>query len=557
MTALEFRGPSNVADLVRDAATDHPAKTALVFQGKATTYAELDDRVDLTAAALAGLGVRKGDRVALLIGNVPEFVTGLYGGLRAGAVVCPLNILLTGEELGYILADAGAKVAITELGSLQSLLDARGRLPDLETIVVIGGPPAPPGTVSLEEAVQSEAEPPQVSTGPEDVAVIAYTAGTTAEPKGAVLSHRNLLANLDQMDSVPDLAMVPDDVILLVLPMFHIYALNVLLGLTVKNAATAVLLERFDPLESLRLVERQGVSVLFGAPPMFSGWLSLAESGSEMPDLSTVRLAVSGASALDGHVLEAFRDRFGITIWEGYGLTEAAPAVTTNAIGPVAKPGSIGLPIPGVEVRLVDETGEDVEEDDPGEVWVRGDNVFSGYWNRPEETSRVLEGGWLKTGDIAYRDEDGYLFIVDRKKDLIIVSGFNVFPKEVEDAIERHPRVAEAAVVGVPDERTGEAVQGWVVPVEGASLTQDDVLEHLRPYLARFKWPRDVHIVEELPHHVTGKVLRRMLRGEEPESPAGGAVEPSPDSTAHDEPSSEPEDREEQPDGEEPPPEVS
>ncbi|HEX9313413.1 MAG TPA: AMP-binding protein, partial [Actinomycetota bacterium] len=299
----------------------------------------------------------------------------------------------------------------------------------------------------------------------------------------------------------------------LALPLFHIYALNVVLGLTIKMGATAVLVERFDPEETLDLIARHGVTVACGAPPMFSAWLAAAGAGSNA-GLSSVRLAVSGAAPLPGAVMEAFRERFGVTIWEGYGLTETAPAVTSNALGAEAKPDSIGLPLPGLEVRLIDDhTGEDVEEGDPGEIWVRGPNVFAGYWNRPEATAEVLDAeGWLRTGDVAYRDEDGYLFIVDRTKDLIIVSGFNVFPKEVEDAIERHPKVAEVAVVGVADERTGEAVQAWVVPAEGQSVTPQEILEFLQDKLARFKLPRDVEIVEELPHHATGKVLRRLLR---------------------------------------------
>jgi long-chain acyl-CoA synthetase len=246
---------------------------------------------------------------------------------------------------------------------------------------------------------------------------------------------------------------------------------------------------------------------------MFSAWLAAAEAGAPA-DLSSVRLAGSGAAALPGEVLEAFERRFGITIWEGYGLTESAPAVTTNALGDRAKPNSIGLPLPGLEVRLVDDrTGEDAEDDDPGEIWVRGPNVFPGYWNRPDETAQVLDDeGWLHTGDVAYRDEDGYLFIVDRAKDLVIVSGFNVFPKEVEDAAQQHPDVAEAAVVGVPDERTGEAVQLWVVPTEGATIAIDELMRFLSERLARFKLPKDIQVVDELPHHQTGKVWRRMLR---------------------------------------------
>jgi long-chain acyl-CoA synthetase len=502
----------NIADLLRNTAGVAPDKPAIVFRGRPITYADLDERVDLTAAALAALGVANGDRVALLVGNVPEFVYGLYGAMRAGATACPLNVMLTPEEAGYILADCGAKVVVTELTTLPGLLSIRDRLPDLQTVIAIGGPPAPAGTVSLEEALSGAGDAPVISTDPSDLAVIAYTAGTTASPKGAMLTHANLLANLDQMAQVEAIVPTESDVVLLALPLFHIYALNVILGLTIKTGATAVLVERFDPAETLDLIERQGITVLVGAPPMFSSWV---ESAGDPERLRGVRLAVSGAAALLPEVFDAFRERFGVTIWEGYGLTEAAPAVTSNRVGAEPKAGSIGLPLPGVEVRIVDEDGDDVEEGDPGEIYLRGPNVFSGYWGRPEAKEEILEGDWLKTGDVAYQDEDGYLFLVDRKKDLIIVSGFNVFPKEVEDAIERHPAVAEAAVVGIPDPQTGEAVQAWVVPNAGGSLTAEGVLEFLHGYLARFKWPKDVRIVDELPHHVTGKVLRRALRGEE------------------------------------------
>ena len=390
--------------------------------------------------------------------------------------------------------------------------------------MAIGGPPAPPGTVSLEEALATDVEAPEVEVDPDDLAVLAYTAGTTAEPKGAMLTHRNLLANLEQMAAVPELAERPDDVVLLALPLFHIYGLNVVLGLTIRTGATAVMVDRFDPAETIQLIERHRVTVVFGAPPMFAGWVRALDErrdrGDSVPDLSSVRLAVSGAAALPPDVFERFRERAEVTIWEGYGLTEAAPAVTSNAVGPEPKAASVGLPLPGVEVRLVDESGEDVEEDDPGEIWVRGPNVFAGYWNRPDETRRILEGGWLRTGDVAYRDDDGYLHIVDRKKDLIIVSGFNVYPKEVEEAIELHPRVAEAAVIGVADERTGEAVEAWVVPNEGESVEPEEITEFLQTRLARFKQPTEIRVVEELPHHVTGKVLRRALRELDEEGPA-------------------------------------
>lgn len=503
----------NLSDLIRRAARAGPSKAALIFQGRSIGYAELDELVDTTAAALSRLGVAKGDRVAILAGNVPEFVSAFYAVLRLGAVGCPLNVGLTPEELGYILADAGAKAVVTELSLIPGVLAVRDRLADLQAVLVIGGPPAPPGTVSLEEALSDAGEAQEVTAQESDPALIAYTAGTTASPKGAVLSHGNLLANLKQMSAVPALAISPEDVVLLALPLFHIYALNATLGMAMASGATAVLVERFEPDATLELVERHGVTVLAGAPPMFAAW-----AGAEaMASMRSVRIAVSGAAPLPPSVLKAFRDRFGVTIWEGYGLTECGPAVTSTAVGGEARPGSIGLPLPGVDVQLVDERGEIVEEGDPGEVLVHGPNVFSGYWGRPGAEEDIFEGDWLRTGDIAFRDENGYLFLVDRKKDVIIVSGFNVFPTEVEEAIGRHPKVAEVAVVGVPDDRTGEAVRAWVVPVEGQAPAATEILGWLDGYLARFKWPRDVRIVDELPHHVTGKVLRRALREQEEE----------------------------------------
>ena len=504
----------NLADLVRDAAGSEPDRAAILFRGRPMSYGQLDQRVDLTAAALRSVGVSRGDRVALLAGNVPEFVTTFYGILRAGAVACPLNTLLTPEEFGPTLAHAGVKVAVTELPSLSGLLAVRDRLADFRTILVIGGPPAPRGTLSLEEALADQRTDAVRDAGADrgDLAVIAYTAGTMAAPKGVMLTHGNLLANLEQMSGVPRLALSRHDVALLALPLFHIYALNAVLGMCMRHGCAVMLMERFDPDESMRLIELHGVTVLPGAPPMFAAWLGLPDP---VPSLSSVRLAFSGAAALPQEVLKEFRQRFGITIWEGYGLTECAPAVTSNAVGAEAKGGSIGLPIPGVDVRLVGEHGEAIEEDDPGEVQVRGPNVFAGYWNNPEATADAFEGDWFKTGDVAVQDDDGYLFIVDRKKDLIIVSGFNVYPKEVEEAIARHPKVADVAVVGVPDDRTGEAVEAWVVPRGGERLVGEEVLEFLHDHLARFKCPKDIRVVEEIPRQATGKVVRRALRAKE------------------------------------------
>jgi long-chain acyl-CoA synthetase len=335
-----------------------------------------------------------------------------------------------------------------------------------------------------------------------------------------MLSHRNLMANIEQMSQTPLLAETEDDVVLLALPLFHIYAMNVILGLTLKVGATALLMERFDPVTSLEQIEKLGVTVLFGAPPMFIAWLNTP--GVQRYDLSRVRLAVSGAAPLPAAVLEEFERRIGITIWEGYGLTETSPAVTSTVMGAVAKPGSIGKPLPGVEVRIVDEDGEDVEEGDPGELVVRGPNVFGGYWRQPEPTDAAFLDGWFRTGDIGYADADGYIFLIDRSKDLVIVSGFNVYPREVEEVLARHPKVAEAAVIGVPHPYTGEAVKAICALRPGVVSTEEEIIEFCRRSLARFKCPQSVEFVDELPHHVTGKVLRRALRPESSSEAASG-----------------------------------
>ena len=504
----------SLAQVVPGAAEAHPDKPALVAGERAISYRELAERTRRAGAAMAGLGVGKGDRVALLLGNVPEFVEALHGAFRIGGVAVPLNVMLTPEEVGAILADAGARVVVTEPAHLPTVLAVRDRIGSLAHVAVTGAGPVPRGAASFDDLLGGAEDLPEGEVRAEDLALLAYTAGTTARPKGAILTHGNLVANLDQISAVPALKEAESDVILVALPLFHIYGLNAVLGVGLREGATLVLVERFDPAGSLDLVQRHRVTVLPGAPLMFAAWLQAAE-GRDV-DLSSVRLAVSGAAPLPGEVLGAFQRRFGITIWEGYGLTETAPAVTTNAMGEVAKPDAIGRALPDVEIRLVDEEGEDVIEGDPGEIVLRGPNVFQGYWNRPEETAAAFRDGWFRTGDVAFRDDDGYLFIVDRKKDLIIVSGFNVFPKEVEEALERHPTVAECAVVGVPDERTGEAVKALVKLAPGGSASPEELLDHCRDHLARFKWPKTIEIVDELPRHITGKVLRRMLRDEEP-----------------------------------------
>jgi long-chain acyl-CoA synthetase len=501
----------NVAEIVRESAAKYGDKTALIFQGRETTYAELDREIDRAAAGIAALGVRSGDRVAVLVQNTPHFVEAYFGVERAGGVMIPLNTTYTTEEIGYILGHAEARAIIVAEPFVDRVHGLLQMLPMLEHVVVVGDG-APMGTMTWDQMVGRAGEVPNVRSRDEDLAALVYTSGTTGKPKGAMLTHGNLVANLDQVSQVPLLAEGASDVALLVLPLFHIYALNAVLGLTLRNGATALMFERFEPTQTLDAIERHRVTVMFGAPPMYVALLNTP--GLDARDLSSVRLAVSGAAGLPGAVFSEFQERTGVTIWEGYGLTETAPVLTSNAVGEAPKPNSIGKPVPGVELRLMDEHDEDVEDGDPGEIVVRGPNVFQGYWRDETATANAVHDGWFKTGDVAYADEDGYLFLVDRKKDLIIVSGFNVYPREVEDVLMRHPKVADTAVIGVAHPYTGEAVKAIVVLKPGERATEEEIIEHCRRSIARFKCPQFVEFVAELPHTMTGKVLKRALRDE-------------------------------------------
>lgn len=495
----------NIAELLGASARRTPDKLALLYVSEREerfSYAELDAAADRVAHGLHGFGVERGERVALAMPNIPRFVASYFGILRAGAVAVPLNAMLTDPEMRLVLDDSGAKVL---LGAGEPGAVAERAARDVTSVV----------KVVLEAnwddlGFGTAAGSAEVTEG--DVAVLAYTSGTTGRPKGAMLTHGNLLANLTQQMNIPEDRVREDDVVLLALPLFHIFGLNVTLGLTVMNGATGVLLERFEPVAALRTLQDRAVSVVFGAPPMYVAWAGTP--GVDQYDLSKVRLAVSGAAPLPSRVLRSFTEVTGVDIYEGYGLTETGPVLTSNRMAPRPRPGSVGKPLPGVELRLVDEDMNDVELGDPGEVVVRGPNVFAGYWGNTEETERAFTDGWFHTGDIGVLDEEGYLYLVDRKRDLVIVSGFNVFPSEVENALVDLPAVSEAAVVGVPHPYTGEAVKAYVTLAEGADATEEGLLAEVRLRLARFKCPETIEIVDELPHLLTGKVLRRALRSE-------------------------------------------
>jgi long-chain acyl-CoA synthetase len=459
----------------------HPAdRTALVERDRVVTYGELRDRVAAIRGGLARRGIGPGQPVALVGANGIAFVEAYLALLGRGAIVVPLNPESPPTELDRERAAVGATEVIAA------------------------------GAGELEELASADPAP-LVDLAPGAVAVLAFTSGTAGAPKAAILTHASLLANIDQMLAGPD-RIQAGDVVLGVLPIFHIFGLGVALDLTLAVGASLVLVPRFEAIGTLELVREAAVTIVPGVPTMWAAWAHLPDASPTA--LSSVRHAVSGAAKLPDDVFAAIERRFGVVLREGYGLTEASPAVTTS-VGIEPRRGSVGRALDGVDVRLVEADGIDALAGDPGEIWVRGANVFAGYWHDAEATARVLTPeGWLRTGDVAVVDDDGYLYLVDRVKDLIIVSGFNVYPAEVEEAITEAPGVAEASVVGIPSESTGEAVRAYVVPTAAgvATVTEDGIAAWCRQRLARYKCPTSVVLVDELPKGATGKVLRRSLR---------------------------------------------
>ncbi len=488
----------------------HPADaTALISRGRTTDYGTLREQVAGLRGGYVGLGIDPGDRVGIVCANNWYFVVNYLAILGVGAIAVPLNPLSPPKELERELAAVGAR-ALVAGPSGRGTVDGidRSALPVLEFVIFSEGF-AGEGVVQLDDLLGT-APTPIVDRADDDLAVLMFTSGTAGSPKAAMLSHGNLLANIDQVLALRGDGGDPADVGFAVLPMFHIFGLNVVLGTSLRAGASVLLVERFDPMSAIEAIEKHGVTVLAGAPTMWAAWAAMPDLTAE--SFRSVKVATSGAARLDTHVAETVKARFEIEIGEGYGLTEASPVVTAS-IGLPVRPGSVGAPVDGLEVRLVDLDGEDALIGDPGEIWVKGPNVFQGYWNDAAATRNCMnEDGWLRTGDIALVDEEGFLYLVDRAKDLVIVSGFNVFPAEVEEVILSMDGVRECAIVGVPHPHTGEAVKAFVVGAEGVSLDEDAIIEYCAKQLARYKCPQKVNFVDELPVNVSGKVLRRALR---------------------------------------------
>ncbi len=495
-------GARDVAELVAAAAAEQPDRLAVVESGgRSLTWAGLEDEVGRIATGLSAAGVVGGQRVMIVAGNRLEFVTTYLGVLRAQAVAVPVNPGSVVGELARMLEDSGSRVVVADAGTAAAVREAASSLGSPPRVVVIGEP-------SYDELRAAAARPVPQLQDPEKLAALLYTSGTSGRPRAAMLTHRALLANLDQVASVDPPMMHGDDVVLGVLPLFHVYGLNAVLGGVLRHRARLVLVERFDPHETLGLIDDEACSVVPVAPPVFAYWEDEADLAVH---LGAVRLVLSGSAPLSAEAVERFTARTGIPVHQGYGLTEAAPVVTSTLCSVKAEPGSVGAALPGVELRLIDETGQVPEGEDPGEIQVRGANLFSGYW--PDGDGGPDEDGWWSTGDVGFLDEDGDLFLVDRLKELVIVSGFNVYPTEVEEVVEEVPGVADVAVIGVEDPVTGEAVVAYVrAPGADPEAIAAAVRDHCARRLARFKRPSRIEVVDELPKTVTGKVQKGRLR---------------------------------------------
>jgi long-chain acyl-CoA synthetase len=492
---------TNLATILANSAASHPDRTAVRLDERALSYRELDELSARAASWLAGRGITPGDRVGLMAPNTLEFVELYYGILRAGAVVVPMNPLFKSREVSYHLSDSGAALAFAWHGVAdQATAGAAGAGTDL----VIIEPSELAGTLGHCDPVPGVAD-----RAPTDTAVILYTSGTTGQPKGAELTHANLLSNIE-VTRTTLLNLRPADVMLGALPLFHSFGQTVVMGCAIATGGCLTLLPRFDPVRALEIIKRDQVTVLAGVPTMYTAILHSA--GGSAGDVASLRLCVSGGAAMPVELMRAFEKQFDCMILEGYGLSETSPVASFNHPDRERKPGTIGQAIAGVEMRIQDDEGDPLPSGEIGEIAIRGDNVMKGYWRRPRDTEEAMAGGWFRTGDLGLVDPEGYFSIVDRKKDMIIRGGLNVYPREVEEVLYEHPAVAEAAVVGVPDQLLGEEVAAVVTLKPGASADPDQLREHVKGQLAAYKYPRHVWIVDALPYGGSGKILKRAIK---------------------------------------------
>ena len=491
----------NLATMLTASAERHPDRPALKLDDAVVTYALLDELSARVAGLLRERGVEPSDRVGIMLPNVPYFAVCYYGVLRAGAVVVPMNVLLKGREVAFYLGDPQAKLLFAWHQFAEPAEEGAAEA-GAQCVLVKPG--------EFEQLLASvEPRPEMVDRDPSDTAVILYTSGTTGTPKGAELTHSNLARNAEVATGLFDLG--EETVTLGALPLFHSFGQTCALNATIAKGGCITFIPRFDAAKALEIIERDEVDVFEGVPTMYAAMLHAEDR--ERYDTSTLRVCVSGGAAMPGEVLRSFESAFGCKILEGYGLSETSPVASFNPPTGERKVGSIGVPVEGVEMRVVDDQGNEVPRGEVGEIAIRGHNVMRGYWNRPEATEEAfLEGGWFRTGDMGRVDEDGYFFIVDRKKEMIIRGGYNVYPREIEEVLYEHPAVREAAVIGIPHDQLGEEVGAAVALKPGADCSPEEIRDHVKGQVAAYKYPRQVWFIDELPKGPTGKVLRREIK---------------------------------------------
>ena len=484
-------------------------KPAIYFREETVSFSGLDKAANRYANVFSDLGVGPGDRVCLFIPNRLEFIYAYFGLIKIGAMMISLSVMLKTDEAKYIIDDANAKMLITAEYLYPTIEPARNRLESIERILFVDENP-PEGITALGPLVEKASDvftSPEIS--PESVACIIYISGTTGKPKGAMLTHANFLHNLEAVNIL--LQSTPDDVALIPgLPLFHLLA-QICALTAIYGGVPSVLMEFFAPQMVLETIAKYGCNTFSGVPTMYA--LLLNEPEIDKYDLSSLRICFCSSAPLSLSLLRRFEERTGAIITEGYGLTEATALVTSNPIDGKRKPGSVGVPI-RCEVRVVDEKGEDAPGGEAGEIIISGRNVMQGYHNRPEETAQAMRGGWLHTGDVGRFDSDGYLYVVDRKKDMIITGGYNIYPAEVENVLYKNPKVAMATVIGIPNEIKGEIAKAYVVLKEGETATEEEIMTFCRDRMAKYKAPRAVEFRDTLPTTPTGKILKRVLREE-------------------------------------------
>jgi long-chain acyl-CoA synthetase len=499
-----------IPELLRQTARTHADKPVVLFPDRSVSFTEVDAASDSIAIALAQKGIGKGDRVGLYCINSDAFAVIYCAIVKAGAVVVPVNLLLNPKEISYILQDAGVKTLFYHQLLEQNVAAFRGDLDALEFAVSIGGSEAFPDDPTFEALRDASGDLPQPGLVPDDdLAAILYTSGTTGHPKGAMLTHHNLVSNTRSV--VAAMQFRPgEDRLLVVLPMFHSFAATVGMLTPLLHGLSFAPVPKFDPTLVSETIAAAGATVFLGVPSMYSVLLRLPPE--QVANWSSVRFCISGGAAMPVEVMRQFEERFGIPIHEGDGPTECSPVTCVNPIGGERKPASVGLAVPDVEFQICDDEGGELSQGEIGEICVRGPNVMKGYWNLPEATAESFFGEWVRTGDLGYLDEESYLYIVDRKKDMIIVNGMNVYPRMIEEVLYGHPQLVEAAVVGEPDKLHGEIPVAHVVPKEGEEVTSAEVRAFCRDNLGRHEVPRRVVIRETLPKNAAGKILKRELR---------------------------------------------